>query len=218
MTNTMSTESKKHHQRYPLAKAVPKHVLDKEVEQLARARSLPLLRRMSFYVGLGGPGFLGAALTLGAGTMTAAMLAGSMFAYRTLWIFLVAVISGAFMLAAMARFTCKGGFSLIRVQQQRHGKLLGIVLAPIIGVVAVAIVFNFGQYALGTHLIESVAAVVGVSFPAEINWIVFFALTSWMTLSYGRGRKGTVLVERFMKYGLALITICFCIRFTSHPL
>lgn len=194
---------------YPLAQSIPQSTLDHEAERLERAKSLPVLRRIALYVGLGGPGFLGAALTLGAGTMTAAMISGATWGYRTLWLSIVAIGSGVFMMAAMARFTCQGGFSLLQVQKKKHGTLLGTVLAALIGVVAVAIVFNFGQYALATHLIESIADIAGVSFPAELNWPVFATITIWMTLSYGRGHRGTTLVERFMKYSLAIMIVCF---------
>jgi Mn2+/Fe2+ NRAMP family transporter len=195
--------------RYPLGAKTPPAVLDAEAEQLEAARSRPVWSRVGTYVRLGGPGFLGAALTLGAGSMTAAMLAGATFGYRTLWIFLVAIGSGAFMMAAMARFTCRGGFSVIEVQKRRHGRFLAVVLTALIGVVSVAVVFNFGQYALGTHLIESLAELAGLSFPRRYNWVAYLALSSWIALSYGRSRSGTLLVERFMKWSLLVMLVCF---------
>jgi manganese transport protein len=194
---------------YPLAQSISQSTLDREAERLEAAKSLPFLRRIALYVSLGGPGFLGAALTLGAGTMTAAMISGATWGYRTLWLSLIAIGSGVFMMAAMARFTCRGGFSLLQMQKKKHGVLMSTALAALIGVVAVAIVFNFGQYALATHLIESIAELAGVTFPATMNWPLFAAVTVWMTLSYGRGRKGTTLVERFMKYSLMLMVVCF---------
>ncbi len=195
--------------RYPLAESIPRETLDEEARQLDAASDLPVHRRIALYAKLGGPGFLGAALTLGAGTMTAAMISGATWGYRTLWIYIVAVGSGAFMLAAMARFTCQGGFSLIRMQNRKHGHLFGTGLAALVGVVAVAVAFNFGQYALATHLLESIGEVAGFAIPARVNWPLFAAVTIWMTLNYGRGRRGTTLVERFMKYSLAAMMLCF---------
>jgi len=207
----MSDQSADRPARYPLGAEAPQATLDAEVAALEAARDLPLPRRVLTYLKLGGPGFLGAALTLGAGTLTAAMLAGATFGYRTLWIFVLAIGSGSFMLAAMARFTCQDGRSLIRLQRERHGWLMAVVLTSLIGMVSVAVVFNFGQYALGTHLIESLAGFAGVSFPQRYNWVIYMAITVWLTLSYGRGRSGTVLVERFMKWSLALMFLAFAL-------
>ena len=98
---------------YPLADAVPEAELRRQVEDLAAARARGPVLGLPTYLKLGGPGFIGAALTLGAGTMTSSMLAGAEFGYRTLWIFWVAAGSGMFMMAAMARFTCQGRFDVI---------------------------------------------------------------------------------------------------------
>ena len=68
--------------RYPLAEQIPAEVLDAEVAELDRLRGEPMHRRLAGYLRLGGPGFMNAALTLGAGTLTATMLAGATFGYR----------------------------------------------------------------------------------------------------------------------------------------
>jgi manganese transport protein len=195
---------------YPLAEDIPPEVLQAQLESLERSSSLPLPLRLPVYIRLGGPGFIGAALTLGAGTMTAAMLAGAQFGYRTLWVYWIAAGSGLFMLAAMARFTCRGQFRLLQIQRERHGWLMSRVLTGLVGVLLVALVFNFGQVALGTHLLEQTAMLAGVDLPRSVNWPLYVLLTSWLALNYGRGRgRGTALVERFMKYCLALMIVCF---------
>lgn len=153
---------------------------------------------------------MGAALTLGAGSMTAAMLSGAQFGYKTLWIAWVAMGSGLFMMAAMARFTTRGRFRVIQMQNDRHGWFISRVLTALVGMVGVALIFNFGQVALGTHLMETIAATAGLSFPRKMNWPLYALVTTWIALSYGRGgRRGVVLVENFMKFGLLLILLCF---------
>ena len=195
---------------YPLADAVPEAELQRQVDELASAKNRGLVRGMPTYLKLGGPGFIGAALTLGAGTMTSSMLAGAEFGYRTLWIFWVAAGSGMFMMAAMARFTCQGGFVVIEKQAELHGWFLARVLTGLVGMVTVALAFNFGQVALGTHLIDSIAQVGGLSFPQEYNWPVYLLVTSWIALGYGRsGSGGTKLLEAFMKWSLAAMILCF---------
>ena len=194
---------------YPIADAIPKEKLDAEAAQLEALADQPFFKRLPTYLRLGGPGFMGAALTLGAGTLTAAMLSGAQFGYKTLWISWVAIGSGIFMMAAMARFTTKGQFRIVDVQAQKHGWFIGKVLTAFLGLVCVSIIFNFGQVALGTHLIETIASNAGVSFPQEINWPLYAVITAWLSLSYGRGGKGVVLVETVMRLALLFMLLCF---------
>ena len=206
----MAGETSNRPSGYPLGDAVPRAELQRQAYDLASARRRGLARGLPTYLRLGGPGFIGAALTLGAGTMTSSMLAGAEFGYRTLWIFWVAAGSGIFMMAAMARFTCRGGFNVIEKQAELHGWFLARVLTAAVGMVTVAVVFNFGQVALGTHLIDSLAEVGASGFPQEYNWPLYILVTSWIALSYGRsGSGGTSLLEAFMKWSLAAMILCF---------
>ena len=167
-----------HDAPYPLAATIDRDVLDAEAAHLDALDSRPWITRIPTYLRLGGPGFMGAALTLGAGTMTAAMLSGAQFGYRTMWIAWVAIGSGLFMMAAMARFTTQGRFRVILKQEERHGWFIARVLTALVALVGVAIIFNFGQVALGTHLIESIAGSFGAPFPREWNWPLYALVTS----------------------------------------
>ena len=210
----MIASTDQHHSAnaYPLADAIPQERLDREAALLDAVSKMPLLLRLPTYLRMGGPGFMNAALTLGAGTMTAAMLSGAQFGYRTLWIAWLAIGSGLFMMAGMARITTRGNFRIIQEQSRRHGWFVARVLTAIVGVVLVSVVFNFGQVALGTHLIESLAETSGVSFPQAYNWPLYCLVTVWIALNYGRrSGKGVALVERFMKLGVALMLACFAL-------
>ena len=181
-----------------------------EAAALERIESRAPLPRFWGRLRLSGPGFMDSALTLGAGTLTAAMLSGAAFGYRTMWLLWVSMGLGVFMMAAMARFTCRGGFRVIRVQNRFHGWVVGSLLTALVGTVAVAVIFNYGQYSLGTHLIESLTPMLGFSFPRQWNWIVFMAVTSGLILSYGRrGRRGIAAVESFMKASIGVMLLCF---------
>jgi manganese transport protein len=195
--------------KYPLAETIPPEKLDREANELERLAQAPPLAKFFGYLRLGGPGYMGAGLTLGAGTLTAAMLSGAAFGYKTLWMIWLAMGLGMFMMAASARFTCRGGFRVIVEQNRYHGLIVGSLMTGLIGTAAVAIIFNFGQYSIGTHLIESLTPMLGFEFPRHVNWILFMALTSYLTLSYGRGRRGIALVEAFMKLAIALMLVCF---------
>jgi len=195
--------------RYPLAEALPPEKLEAEAEELDRLRNAPPWSKLLGYLKLGGPGFLGAATTLGAGTLAAAMLSGAAFGYKTLWMIWLSMGLGMFMMAASARFTCRGGFRVIIEQNRYHGLIVGSLMTGLIGTAAVAVIFNFGQYSIGTHLIESLAPMLGFEFPRQINWILFMAVTSFLTLSYGRGKRGIAIVESFMKCATGLMLVFF---------
>jgi Mn2+/Fe2+ NRAMP family transporter len=136
--------------QYPIAENIPPEALEAEVKKLEELKAKPAVFRLWGYLRLGGPGFMDSAVTLGAGTMTAAMLSGAIFGYRTMWILWVAMGIGMFMMAAMARFTCRGGIAIIAVQKDYHGWIVGSLMTALVGTAAVAIIFNYGQYSLGT--------------------------------------------------------------------
>ena len=195
---------------YPLAEQIPAEVLDAEVRELEQLQSRPLPFRVLGYCRLGGPGFMNAAATLGAGTLTATMLGAATFGYRLIWLTWVSMGLGVFMMVAMARFTCRGGFRVIAVQNRYHGWVVGSLMTALVGTVFVAVLFNAGQYSLGSHLIESLAPLLGFEFPRSVNWIAYMAITTWLVLSYGRrGRRGVRFVEGFMKAGIGLMLLCF---------
>lgn len=195
---------------YPLAERLSPDAIAAERGRLDALAGKPAPLRFWERLKLSGPGFMDSALTLGAGTLTAAMLSGSVFGYRTLWLLWVSMGLGLFMMAAMARFTCRGRFRIIRVQNRHHGWLVGSFLTALVGTAAVAVIFNYGQYSLGTHLIESLTPLFGFEFPRQYNWTVFMGITAFLILSYGRrGRRGIRLVETFMKLSIALMLVCF---------
>lgn len=205
----MSTKDEDQQLGYPLAEAIPQETLDAEAKTLRELSNKPILVRLLTYLKLGGPGFMGAALTLGAGTLTAAMLSGAQFGYKTLWISWVAIGSGLFMMAAMGRFTTKAQVPIIRLQTKRHGWFMSKVLTAFIGIVCVATVFNFGQVALATELIAEISKGLGAEFAREYNWPLYGILTVWLALSYGRKGRGVSLVENFMKFSLLFMILAF---------
>lgn len=195
---------------YTITEDIPPEVLAAEIDELERLRRKPALMRFWGHLQLSGPGFMDSALTLGAGTLAAAMLSGAAFGYKTMWLLWLSMGLGMFMMAAMARLTCRGGFRLIAVQNRYHGWLVGSLMTGIVGTVSVAVIFNYAQYSLGTHLIESITPLLGFHFPRQINWIVYMAITSWLILSYGRrGKRGISLVENFMKLSIGVMLLCF---------
>ena len=145
---------------YPIAASIPREKLDAEARLLTHMSGQPFWKRLPTYLRLVGPGFLGAALTLGAGTLTAAMLSGAQFGYKTLWISWVTIGNGIFMMSAIARFTTKGQFRVIDVQTSKHGWFVGKILTAFLGLVCVSMC---GRLLLCKTVSRRFGAMVGCS-------------------------------------------------------
>ena len=194
---------------YPLADAIPQEQLDAEVALLEEIEKKPLLPRVAGYMKLGGPGFIGAGFTLGAGSVTSAMISGVIYGYKTMWVTWFSMVLGVFMIAAALRIGTKGG-QLVPLQNKHHHFLIGSVLTALAGVAMPAIIWTWGQFALAGNLLENLTPHFGFQFPRQYNWTVIWLITTWMTLMYGRkDSKGTTLVENFMKGAIALMIVGF---------
>ncbi len=195
--------------RYPLADAIPQEQLDAELAQLEAIEKKPFFARILGYIRLGGPGFIGAGFTLGAGSVTSAMISGVVYGYKTMWVTWFSMLVGIFMIAATLRIGTKAG-QLIPLQNKHHHYVIGSILTALIGMAIPAIIWTWGQFALAGNLLENLTPYFGFSFPRQYNWTVIWLLTTWMTLMYGRkDSKGTKMVEIFMKAGIGLMVVGF---------
>lgn len=194
---------------YPLADAIPTQQLDAELAQLEAVQQKPFFSRIYGYMKLGGPGFIGAGFTLGAGSITSAMISGVVYGYKTMWVAWFSMAVGLFMIAATLRLATKAG-QLVPLQNKYHHFLVGSVLTALGGVAIPSAIWTWGQFSLAGNLFESLTPYFGFNFPRQYNWTVIWATTSWMTLMYGRkDSKGTQIVENFMKAAIALMVIGF---------
>lgn len=195
--------------RYPLADAISQEELDRELAKLEGIEQKPLLPRVWGFMKLGGPGFIGAGFTLGAGSVTAAMIAGAVYGYKTMWVTWFSMVVGLFMIAATLRLATKGG-QLVPLQNKYHHWVIGSILTALGGVALPAIIWTWGQFALAGNLLENLTPILGFAFPRQYNWTIIWGLTTWMTLMYGRkDSRGTVFVENFMKISIGLMVVGF---------
>ncbi|MBN2091119.1 hypothetical protein JW964_16010, partial [candidate division KSB1 bacterium] len=64
----------------------PDDTSTQEYELLSGVQGKPWTTRFRAYLKFLGPGFLQSAMTLGGGTASACLLAGSMYGYKLLWV------------------------------------------------------------------------------------------------------------------------------------
>ncbi|MEM8942643.1 MAG: divalent metal cation transporter [Pseudomonadota bacterium] len=182
---------------------------DQSLARLKAAYRAPVWQRPWRLLNLGGPGFANAALTLGAGSLTAAMLSGVNYGYRLLWVPVLAMGLELFLLAGMARLACRPGLKLIEIQNRRHGQWIGTVLTALVGCFAVAVVFNFGQVVLGLHLIQEGGKAASIEIPRHAAALGYFVLTASLVLAFERGGRYVHLIDGAMKGAIAIMLLAF---------
>lgn len=183
---------------------------DGQLVRLEAAYAAPVWQRPWRLASLAGPGFANAALTLGAGSLTAAMISGAEYGYRLLWVVVIAIGLELFLLAGMARLACVPGFRLIASQNRYHGAFVGTFLTATVGCLAVAVVFNYGQVVLGTHILGTALGLADISAPRWLLALCYFALTVSVIMAYELGTEnGARFVQRMMKLAIAGMLLAF---------
>jgi Mn2+/Fe2+ NRAMP family transporter len=183
--------------------------LGNEVALLKEINTRPhFWQRWRGYWGLSGPGWVQSALTLGAGSAGSAILAGSVFGYKLLWVQPVAMLLGVVMFAAI-------GHQLL-VTRARPYDVFWKRLHPSIAlfwgfnVLLASIVWQLPQYSLGTAVAKDILDVVGLDIPRGVVALTLLGLGTAVCWSYGRGSRGAIrLFERLLKYMLLVMVSCF---------
>jgi Mn2+/Fe2+ NRAMP family transporter len=120
--------------------------LEKEKTQLRELSRKPFFERSFGYIRRTGPGLLQSAMTLGAGSAAASVVAGASFGYKLLWVQPLAMFLGVLMFAAIA--------NIVLTTRERPYKAfmreLSIVLIFLwaFGTVTASVIWHFPQYAL----------------------------------------------------------------------
>ncbi len=155
----------------PNEPTTPKETTDKmraEVQQLRDLEGLPFLPRAAGYIKRTGPGLLQSAMTLGAGSAAASVIAGASFGYKLLWVQPVAMFLGVMMLGALSNVVLTTGERPYKSFGREIGKWLVILWA--LGTIMSSIIWHFPQYALAASAARDLGSMRGVvSVPAEVD-------------------------------------------------
>ncbi len=145
-----------------------------EKAELRNLETLPLGKRSLGYIRRAGPGLLQSAMTLGAGSATASVIAGASFGYKLLWVQPLAMFFGVMMLAALSNVVLTRG----ERPYQSFGKEIWkpIVFLWALGTILSSVIWHFPQYALlagaGRDLFSSFGARLAVPEGENVpSWI-----------------------------------------------
>jgi len=179
----------------------------REAEHLEQLDRGPFVPRLLGWVRLSGPGYLQAALTLGAGTATSALFAGALFGYRMLWVAPLGMLIGVIVFAALAHQTLSTGQRPMPAMARFAGRPFAILWA--VGALLASVIWHLPQYNLAASSATDLLAVLGAdSVPPMAASLVLAALAVSMSLNYGRSPRLVRLYERVIKYMIWSVVLC----------
>ncbi len=198
--------------------------LQREMEELRALEAKPFWERFFGYLKKTGPGLLQSAMTLGAGSASASVIAGASFGYKLLWVQPAAMFLGVCMMAALA--------NIVLTTQERpysgFAKHVGwpLVFLWALGAIVASIIWHFPQYTLaGGAMRDLVAFVSGAETEVRVgdtvqlttlgvivSWctgLLILGINIFTTWNYGSHARGIKLYEWFLRAVIALIIISF---------
>lgn len=190
-----------------------------EEEHLQSLEQQPFTKRIRGYFKLTGPAWMQSAMTLGAGSAAASVVAGAFFGYELLWVQPIAMILGVFMMAALANITLtKGERGFVIVKRELH---TSIAFFWALATVVSTVIWHFGQYALLGGAFWDMANVGGIENTGDtktIETVVRFAggflilgINIALTWNYGGKSKGIKFYEGFLRWMIRLVMGSFLI-------
>lgn len=198
--------------------------LRREVAALQALEAQPFLPRAAGYLKRTGPGLLQSAMTLGAGSAVASVVAGASFGYQLLWVQPVAMFLGVFMLAALG--------NVVLTKGERPYAAFGRELHPLlpllwgVATIVASVIWHFPQYGLAAGAARDLADLAGVVVqttgadgqrvftPAgyAVSFGIGFLLLGvsiFTTWNYGSRGQGIRIYEWFLRGVIGLVILAF---------
>ncbi|MDR2641760.1 MAG: divalent metal cation transporter [Planctomycetaceae bacterium] len=132
-----------------------------EIELLQDIAKRPFFSRALGYVKLTGPGLLQGAMTLGAGSAAASVVAGASFGYKLLWVQPLAMFLGIMMFAAVSNIVLtkkseRPYWGFMREMKSIWSPFVIVVFLWAFGTVLSSVIWHFPQYTLAAGAARSV--------------------------------------------------------------
>ena len=209
----------------PMASKWDPQKLEAEVTELRELKNKPLVPRVSGYIKRTGPGLLQSAMTLGAGSATASVVAGASFGYKLLWVQPVAMFLGVMMLAALGNIVLSTGERPYQAFGREISKTLVFLWG--LGTIMSSIIWHFPQYGLaagaardlgsmtGRTMLETTGGVesftgAGLAVSFAVGGLIL-AINIFTVWGYGSSTRGMKLYEWFLRTVIALIVLMFAV-------
>lgn len=176
-----------------------------DADLLEQMGQMPWWQRFWLMLKLSGPGYLQSAFTLGSGTASACVLAGSKYGYQLLWVHPLAIIMGAIMLSALAKQT----LTTLERPYDVFSRRLHISMALFwgIGALIASIVWHFPQYALAASVLTDWGELIGISFHPIIYGILLLSIATAVAWGYSLGLRGVRIYENLMRLFVAVMLL-----------
>lgn len=195
--------------------------LARENAALAELDRKPLRERIKGYYKLTGPAWMQSAMTLGAGSAAASVVAGAFYGYQLLWVQPIAMFLGICMMAALGNITLTKGERAYEIVKREIHPSVAFLWA--LATVVATTVWHFGQYALlggAAFDLANVATGAGSQAPMSkgMETVVRFAagflilgINIGVTWSYGSKPTGIKAYEKFIQWMVRLVMLAFFI-------
>ncbi|MFP6616903.1 MAG: divalent metal cation transporter [Candidatus Hydrogenedentota bacterium] len=192
-----------------------------EAPEVSGLAGKPLGERMLGYWKMTGPGYMQSAMTLGGGSIASCAALGSMFGYKYLWVQIVAMMFGYFVLASVAKQTTSNGERSYKVFWRELHPSLAILWGG--SALVATILWHIPQYSLTVNGIITLAD--GVSLDLDNKGTRMFAglctlgLAAGVVYLYHSGSKGLKVYERIVKTLVWGIVVAFgIVVVTGEPI
>jgi len=202
--------------------------LARETQTLQALGAQPWLPRLRGYFRLTGPAWMQSAMTLGAGSAVASVVAGAFYGYQLLWVQPIAMLLGIAMMAALGNVVLTRGERAYAVVARELHPVIAFLWA--LATIVSTIIWHFPQYGLAGAAIADIANVAGV--PADAKGTLYavkfggglaiLAVNLYMVWSYGSKPAGIRLYETFLRWVIRLVILAFLVvvitRWVTHGL
>ena len=142
----MTEPQKEKDKGLPMAAKWDPEKLEREKAALVELANQPFGKRVLGYVKRSGPGLLQSAMTLGAGSAAASVVAGASFGYKLLWVQPLAMFLGVMMLAALGNIVLTTGERPYKAFMRELSIILVFLWA--FGTIFASVIWHFPQYGL----------------------------------------------------------------------
>ncbi len=199
----------------PMASKWEPEKVRKEEEHLKELSTKPVLTRIRGYLKLTGPAWLQSAMTLGAGSAVASVVAGASFGYTLLWVQPVAMFLGIVMMGALANVVLTTGERPYAAFAREIHPIVPFLWA--LGSIVASIIWHFPQYGLAGAAIWDIASLAGAPQDSKtVELLIKFAggfailsMSIFVTWNYGSSARGIKIYEMFLRWVIRIVMLAF---------